>query len=132
MSLDAVLVDRARILRQAATALKLEGRTQFAEVEPGTWFACRLTLPEPPETYDQARTYKRVVIVPMLLFGTDDDDGNPLAVVHTDMLEVDSDDLGHETWQVTSDPQPLRRREGMIGFQAALRRVEVPNFQPKT
>lgn len=131
MSLSAVLVDRARLLRKGAQPLKVEGRTQFVDTEPGTWFACRLSLPTAPESYDPATVRKRVVIVPTILYDLEDDQDNEVLLNASDMLEIESDDLGNATWQVTANPEPLRRREGLVGWQVALRRVQSVEFEPK-
>lgn len=128
MGLQSVLVDRGRILRQAVAAGQVGGRTQFVKTEPGQWFDCRLFLPQMPESFDSQRVSKRVVIVPTLLYGIYDQDGNLFRVLPTDYLEIESDDLDSETWQVTAEPQPLRKKRGVIGFQTSLKRVEVSLF----
>lgn len=131
MSLSAVLVDRARLLREAAQPLKVEGRTQFAEAEPGDWFPCRLFLPSSPESYDPANVRRRVVVAPTLMYGVYDESGNPFQVGHSDQVEVWSDDLGAAIWQVTAEPEPFRKKTGIIGYQVTLRRVKVVEFEPK-
>jgi hypothetical protein len=108
------------------------GRTTFVDTEPGTWFAARLQMPTAmPEGTPTNFVSKRVVLVPTLIFDTEDDEGTPVEVNFDDMLEVESDDLGSTTWQVTAHPQPFRKREGIIGFQVAVRRVETGSFTPK-
>lgn len=132
MPLQSVLIDRARILRQAASAVKVGGRTTFVDTEPGTWFSCRLQMPTATnEQIPAGFVSKRVVLVPTLIFDTEDDDGTEVAVRFNDMLEVESDDLGSTTWQVTAEPMPFRKREGIIGYQTTLRRVETHDFEPK-
>lgn len=118
-------MDSGRILRKAG-AVKVGGRTTFVETEPGQWFSCRLFLPQSPESYDPARVSKRVVRAPTLLYGTDDDEGNELEVRLSDRIEIESDDLGTALWEVTGAPQPLRKKEGVLGWQATLKRVEYP------
>jgi hypothetical protein len=131
VALQGVLVDRGRLLRKAAQPVKIEGRSQFADAEPGDWFGCRLFLPASPESYDPATVRRRVVIVPTLLYGLYDDSGNLLEVLNTDEIEVESDDLGNATWQVTAAPEPLRKKNGLIGWQTTLRRVATNEFEPK-
>lgn len=129
MSLTAVLVDRARLVRQADSGSKVGGRTTFAETEPGTWFAARLQMPT--TTAEQTPTgfvSKRAVFVPTLIYDVDDDENNPVEIRSTDVLEVESDDLGNARWQVTTEPQPFRKRESIIGFQVTLTRVEANEF----
>lgn len=131
MGLTSVLVDRGRVLRQAAQPLKVEGRTQFVATEPGTWFDCRLFMPASPESYDPATVRKRVVRVPTMLYDTEDEQGNELTMAVTDQVEIESDDLGSATWQVTGAPEPLRKKTGIIGWQVTLRLVENAEFEPK-
>jgi hypothetical protein len=125
MGFEGVLVDRGRILRKSG-AVKVGGRTTFVDSEPGEWFACRLFLPQSPESYDPARVSKRVVIAPTLMYGTDDEEGNQIEVRLSDRIEVESDDLGVALWQVTGAPQSLRKKEGILGWQATLKRLEYP------
>lgn len=129
MSLEAVLVDRARLVRKADSGVKVGGRTTFVEADPGTWFAARLTMPTTsPEQLPAGFVSKRVVLVPTLVYGTDDDDDNPVELRFNDELDVESDDLGSARWQVTTEPQPFRKRESILGFQVTLKRVEVREF----
>src|SRR4051794_18519948 len=98
MGLDSVLLDRARLVRQAASGTKAGGRTTFVETEPGTWFPARLSLPESmPEGQPAGFVSKRVVKTPTLLCATEDDIGNEVEVRFNDMLEVESEDLGSAT-----------------------------------
>lgn len=132
MSLAAVLLDRARLQRRAASSVKVGGRTTFVDTEPGTWFACRLQMPTAtPEQLPAGFVSKRVVLVPTLIFDTEDDEGTEVVVKANDMLEVESDDLGAAMWQVAGAPMPFRKREGIIGFQVTVKRVETDDFQPK-
>lgn len=132
MGFGSALVDRARIMRPGASTLKLEGRTQFAEIEPGTWFDCRLTLPTSPESLGPGSAYKRVVRAPTLLYATEDENGDEFTLDPQDYIEVESEDLGTETWQVTAAPEPLRRKTGIIGYQTTLKRIELREFAAKT
>jgi hypothetical protein len=133
VGLDSVLIDRARISRKRASDVKVGGRTTFGETEPGTWFAARLQLPTAtPEQVPSGFVSKRVVFVPTLIFATEDDEDNPIDVHSTDTLEVESEDLGNALWQVTAEPQPFRKREGIIGYQVPLKRVETSDFQPRS
>lgn len=132
MSLESVLVDRARLVRKLASTTKVLGRTTFVEGEPGTWFAARLQMPTATaEQIPPGFVSKRVVLVPTLIFAVEDDNGTPVTVRFNDMLEIESDDLGTETWQVSGEPMPFRKREGIIGWQVTVKRVEAHEFQPK-
>lgn len=131
MGLRSALVDRARVHRPAAQTLKVEGRTQFAESEPGEWFRCRLFLPTAAESYDPATVRRRVVIVPTMLYGLRDANGVEIGLTHTDRVEIDSNELGAEMWQAASEPEPIRKKRRLIGYQVTLRRVQTNEFEPK-
>lgn len=112
--------------------MKVGGRTTFSDTEPGTWFAARLQMPTasaegiPPQFVS-----KRVVLVPTLYFDVEDEAGTEVRVRYNDMLEVESEDLGASMWQVTAEPSPFRKREGIIAFSVTLRRIEAHEFEPK-
>lgn len=132
MGLTSVLVDRARLIRKAATPLKVGGRTTFVDVEPGEWFSCRLEMPTvAPESRPPSFASKRVVLSPTLIFDIEDDEGTEVVVRADDMLTVESEDLGSATWQVTGQPMPFRKKEGIIGWQVGVKRIDVDDFQPK-
>lgn len=122
MALGRALVDQARPITQGRSAVKLRGESQF-EALHGQWFRCRLTLPAAPESVDPGSFRRRVVIVPTLLYGMKDAD-HELVVVTVEMrLEVDSLELGRSMWDVVSEPEPLRKRRRVIGWQTTLQRV---------
>jgi hypothetical protein len=132
VSLGAVLVDRARPLRKSASSVKVGGRTTFADSEPGTWFAARLMMPTAtPESMPAGFISKRVVLVPTLICDTEDDQGDPVVLAFNDMVEVESEDLGAATWQVTAEPEPFRKKQGIIGYSVNLKRVETGDFMPR-
>ena len=131
MPIESVLMDRGRILRQAAQPLKVEGRTQFVEVEHGAWFDCRLFLGGSPESPEPGGVRRKVTAAPTLMYGVEDDAGNPLQLVATDRVEVESEDLGSAVWRLTGDPDAFRRKEGVIGFQVTVSRV-FKQFDPKS
>lgn len=128
MGLTSVLIDRARLVRLAASATKVGGRTTFVETEPGTWFAARLQMAATTEQQPSGFVSKRAVPTPTLIFATIDDAGNEVEVRFNDVLEVESEDLGSTTWQVTQEPEPFRKKQGVIGFQVQLKRVETREF----
>ena len=130
MSLSSVLVDRGRLHRKAASTVRVGGRTTFADTEPGTWFAARLMMPNAtPESIPAGFISKRIVLVPTLIFDIEDDEGSPVEVRNSDMVEVESDDLGNAMWQVTSEPEAFRKKQGIIGFKAELKRIETHDFE---
>lgn len=132
MGLSSVLIDRARLLRKAATPLRTGGRTTFVDVEPGEWFSCRLEMPTvAPESQPPSFVSKRVVLSPTLIFDIEDDEGTEVVVRADDMLTIESDDLGSATWQVTGEPMPFRKKQGIIAFQVGVKRIDVDDFQSK-
>lgn len=132
MGLTSVLLDRARLVRKAASATKVGGRTTFVDTEPGTWFAARLQMPSTQAEQQPADfVAKRIVPTPTLMYAPDDDIGNPVEVRFSDMLEVESEDLGNALWQVTTEPEPYRKKRGIIGFEVQLRRVESHEFEQR-
>ena len=132
MGLQSVLLDRARLIRKAATPLHVGGRTTFVDVEPGEWFAARLDLPTvAPESQPTSFASKRVVLNPTLIFDIEDEEGTAVIVKSDDMLLVESEDLGSATWQVTGQPIPFRKKRGIIGWQVGLKRIDADDFQSK-
>src|SRR5947199_26742 len=122
MGLQGVLVDRARPLRKREAGRRVEGRT-IRGVAPGEWFKCRLTLPSAVEDSGATAGVRPVTTQPMLLLGVKDLAGEPL-VLHNDLrLEINSRQLGLATWDVVGEPEPLRKKRRVIGYQAAIRRV---------
>lgn len=128
MALGSALVDRARIYRKAA-AVKVENRTIFAQLTLA-WFRCRLDLRESPEQPEGESRVKRAVKTPQLLVGARDLEGKAIDIRATDRLEVVSPQLGTAYWEVTSDPEPLRKKRRVIGYQVTLRRLEEHEFDP--
>lgn len=122
MALGRALVDQARPLTKAQSAVKIRGESRF-ETLRGQWFRCRLTLPGPQESAPQY-SRRRVVLVPSLLYGVKDADGELLRLGIEMRLEVNSRELGRTIWDVVSEPEPLRKRRRVIGWQASLRRVK--------
>lgn len=112
--------------------MRVGGRTTFADTEPGTWFNARLMMPTAtPETTPPGGASKRVVLSPSLILDTEDDEGSPVEVFFSDMLEVESEDLGNDMWQVSSEPRPFRKKHGIIGYECELRRIEAHDFEPR-
>jgi hypothetical protein len=123
MGLTGALVDRARTVESRRSGRRVEGRTVFRPVA-GTWFKARLELPQGSET-DAPTGARTVIVQPTLMFATRDSDGQPVEVTNQKRVEVDSAQLGRTVWDVIADPQPIRKRRTVIGWQAPLRRVEM-------
>lgn len=144
MSLNAVLVDRARRLVPTPSAYKVEGTTQVTNIY-GPWFKVRLTQVSGPQTEASIRvraglgddggsrlkTTERL----SLMFGIKDLEGNSLidengrcVVKSPDRLQVNSPQLGNYLYEVTEDATPIRKKRKLIGFEIALARVEEHEF----
>ena len=122
MGLVGVLVDNARTVERRAAGQRVEGRTIYGTAT-GPWFKCRLTLPSALET--DAEVVRPVQIVPTVLYGIRDENGD-VVILHNDVrLEVGSKELGDSVWDVVGEPEPLRKKRRVIGWQATIRRVEV-------
>lgn len=132
MGLSSILVDRARaqtyttLMQQHSDGtlapVSVEGAWQMEWV-PGQWFAARLSVPEAAETPDASGGHVRPAVHPTLLFELEDDDGNPV-VLHADSrVEVESDELGTHTFELTGEPTIYRKKIDLLVGQAALVRV---------
>lgn len=123
MGLASALVDQARVVERTAAGRRVEGRTLYG-TQTGPWFACRLTLPVSPEQADAAAGIKVVVRAPELMYDVVDADGGDVRLTNQTRVEVDSVELGRTLWEVVADPEPLRKKTSVIGFQVSLRRLE--------
>jgi hypothetical protein len=96
------------------------------------WFRCRIFLPQGPDTRGgpAGAPRHRAVLAPTLLVGVKDTAGVPLVLKHTDRVEVDSPFQGRAVWQVQAEPEPLRKRRRVIGYQVAVQRLEDAEFDP--
>lgn len=123
MGLNAVLVDRARVVTKASTGKRVEGTTRVATVH-GAWFRARLFLEGAPEAAPSARRRQHTTASPQLMFAIRDSNGDPVLVTADLQLEIESAQLGHKVWQVTGDPQPIRKKRTVIGFLGDVRRLD--------
>lgn len=124
MGLGGALVDRARPVRRTDAGLRVEGRTQYGEAK-GPWFRCRLELPAAGEQGAAPTGVRPVLTEPTLMYEPRDEEGDPLHLTNQERVEVVSRELGSELWELTGDPQPIRKRRTLIGWQAQLRRLVV-------
>lgn len=107
-------------MTKGSTGVKVEGSTRLAPLH-GAWFRARLFPAGAPQTFDNGRP--RVASAPQLLLGIRDSSGELIEVHASLQVEVDSKDLGRALWQVTADPEPLRKRRRVIGYLAQIERV---------
>jgi hypothetical protein len=122
MGLRSVLVDQARPVEQREAGVRVEGRTVFRPVK-GEWFKCRLTLPLAIEDAPGTAGLRQVPVQPTILLGTKDVSGGAVEL-HNDLrLEIVSKQLGSAVWDVVGEPEPLRKKRKVIGYQATVRQI---------
>lgn len=127
MGLNAALVDLGRKIGAEPTPRKVEGSTQFAPVTT-EWFKCRLTLGTSTQRQDDRRGRPEAERRPTLIAALRDRAGVPVSITANDKIEVRSRQLGTSTWQITGDPEPIRKKRRVIGFIIPLARVDEHPF----
>jgi hypothetical protein len=130
VGLNTALVDQARIHRKAP-AYKVAGRTQFASLT-GAWFRARVEQRSNPQTRQPDSGQPRVTRQPRMMFGLLDAEGRAVDVKASDYVEVAPSDarLDAAWYQVEGDPDPIRKKRRVIGWEVGLKRVEEHPFDP--
>ena len=123
MAYRGALVDRAQIRRKQGQGRKVDGRTIFAS-QDGPVFRARLQLPQANEDTRDERT--AAVIRPTLMTDRKDASGALLDFRVSDRILVTSVQLGTNVWEVTGEPEPLRKKRKVIGWVVPINRVEEP------
>lgn len=134
MALTAALKDRARGIMSVPSTHKVEGKTVMAPDIRGPWFKARLGTMSSRESADGGGTW-RTVKTPTLMFGIKDLEGGSLIdedggalLKAKDRVEVDSPQLGRAVYELTGDPEPMRKKARLLGFEAPLVRVDREEF----
>lgn len=125
MALTSALKDRARTIRREAAGVRVQGMTPRAPTS-SQWFKARLELPANSEQTDAQGGRRKQVKRPTLMLGVKDLDRNPVVIKAEEQIEVDSEELGRAIWRVSGDPQPIRKKKRLIGWQATLERAVEP------
>lgn len=121
MGLGRGLVDRARVLVTVADGPKVEGRRQTRE-EASEWFRARFDEQGAAERDPETGV---VVHRPELMYGRRDVRGGEIPPIRaSDRIEVDSRPFGRRVFEVTGDPDPMRKRRTVLGWTASLARVQ--------
>jgi hypothetical protein len=122
MSLRSALVDRAYQRRQAADTKKVEGRTLRVTTESPP-IRARLEVNPATERADEGG---RVTTEPRprLMTHHRDEDGNVVEFSNSDRLRVVSKELGEHIWEIDGEPDPIRKKRRVIGWELNLHRVE--------
>jgi hypothetical protein len=129
MALRGALVDRVRVhSRRPVAAQRVEGSTHMTEYV-GPLIRARLSLPQSPESVDEpARGRRRAVTnVPTLMVLDKDELGQPVVITTEHRLGVFSKEQFGEgvevLFEVTADPEPIRKKRKVIGWMLTMRRV---------
>jgi hypothetical protein len=130
VGLNTALVDLARIHRRAP-AQKVAGRTQFAPIT-SAWFRARVDQRTNPETRNQPSGQPRVTKQPRLMYALRDTEGRDTTVNASDFVEVAPSDphLDAAWYQVEGDPDPIRKKRRVIGWEVTLKRLAENPFDP--
>ena len=123
MSYRSALVDRGQVLREQASARKVEGSRVFT-TEEGPTFRVRLELNAAPKRKDGGRTATEPR--PMLMTDRKDSEGHELRFRSSDRIQVTSRELGEALWEVDGDPKPIRKKKRLVGWELNIKRVNEP------
>lgn len=130
MGVRTALVDRARVVDQAASDVKVAGSTQFTRVE-GPWFRARLIMVPRPKTQEPSGGRSRVEARPRLMYDLRDENGDAVALTAKQRVEVDAVNLGHSVYELDGEPEPIRKKRSLSHFEVTLLQVIDHEFQPK-
>lgn len=122
MALGAALVDRARVVRREEAGRKVEGTTTYGTTL-GPWFKARLFPEISREQLDAANRRRIIPNKPTMLAALKDENGDRVLITNEARLEVDSAELGREVWDVTCEPQAIRKKRAVIGWYFSVQRV---------
>lgn len=124
MGLRAALVDRAYRIRKEPRSKRVEGSTVFVSGESEAVRA-RLSVTAAGERTEDGRVLTEPQ--PTLIVYKRDLIGRELDWKATDRIRVESRELGNHEFEVQGDPQPMRKKRSIIGWQITLRRTEENN-----
>jgi hypothetical protein len=122
VSIRAVCVDRARIIRKEPSAVRVEGSTSFTNVGE-QWFRARLFLTSTTDVPDPEASHWLSQSAPQVLAVTHDFDHNKLEFRSDLHIEIRSRQLGKAVWRMSGEPEPLRRKHRVIGWLLLVSRV---------
>lgn len=115
------------------TSNKVEGTTQFEQLDY-PWFKCRLTyglswsrIPA-REAADPLGGHERISHAATLLCGVKDKEGNSLVINPTERIEVQSKQLEGGIFEITGEPDPIRKKRKLIGYSVTISKVEEHPF----
>lgn len=119
MALGSVLRDKARTISQSGETTRVEGKKVRVPVE-SDWFRCRLEKVKESEGADQG--YRRKVTRPKIVVSRK-------ALLTSEMqVDIISKEVHRSSdpvrYSVDGDPEPYRKRNRVIGWEAFLIRVQ--------
>jgi hypothetical protein len=126
VGLNTIMTHKARLLTREATGQVVEGTKTYSTTE-GAWFRCRLFPDETAEQEGQRGGRRMLMKGPHVVVGVKDSAGNPILpgdITPAKLMEIDAKVLGVQTWQVSSDPQPLLTKTRLLGYYFAVKRAE--------
>jgi hypothetical protein len=130
VGLNAVLVDRARRVEvHAPVGAKVDG-TPITRPVAGPWFRCRIEMRGAPEGRGPGGEPRRTKPTPTLIYRPRLPDGSEVGLDASDKLEVASDAYGTHVWRVVGDPEPWRKRRGVLALQATIERTDEHQMRP--
>lgn len=121
MGLRSALVDRAYRIRKSPKSKRVEGSTVFQATESEAVRA-RLSITAAGERTEDGRVLTEPQ--PTLIVYKKDVVGDMLDWKATDRILVESNELGTHEFEVQGEPQPMRKKRSIIGWQINLRRTE--------
>lgn len=108
-----IFVDKARVLRKSKDTVRVEGGYKEQAAVPGPWFRCFFDSGDESEvrTVGGVRRRRNATVTTLRR----DTTGQPISVLATDQVEVNSRRFGVFVMDVMGDPQRLPRgRVGLI------------------
>jgi hypothetical protein len=112
------------VLGKATSADRVEGTTVY-EQTTSAWFRARLELGAGAGSAAEATGAQESVRNPSLMCGIKDSTGELIRINGQDRLEVQSVNLGNNTFDVIGDPAPIRKKRKVIGWTVTLRRADI-------
>lgn len=132
MSLSSVLVDRGRALTNVEkmqhnadgtlVPVRIEGTTQMVW-QYGPYFDCRIDSPAAPKRRDSAGGRDRTAQSPIVMFDVYDDNDDPVVLHAESRIEVESDAFGTQVWELTGEPELMRKKYDLVCGQANVVRI---------
>jgi hypothetical protein len=116
MAFRGILVDRARRVDRRRGYRNPElGESEFV-VQVGDWYKARLISPQSQESRGANEAAKETISAELLV-------EKEMTLEINDRIEVDSNELGNDTWVVIGAPDQLRKKRSILGQSVQIRKV---------